>query len=102
MPVGGVTTQKPRILARKLRAEYDFALRTYDALLMPTTPLKAPSLPDAAAPRTIRLQRAVENMGNYLPFRSYGHPALSIPCAVSAGLPVGMMLVGKQLDEMTI
>lgn len=31
-----------------------------------------------------------------------GHPAMTVPCGLSEGLPVGMMLVGKAFDESTI
>ncbi len=30
------------------------------------------------------------------------HPALTIPCGLSDGLPIGLMLVGKHFDEATI
>ncbi len=31
-----------------------------------------------------------------------GNPALSVPCGLSDGLPVGMMFVGKNWDEETM
>ena len=37
-----------------------------------------------------------------LPYNMTGHPAMSIPCGKSDGLPVGLMLIGKQYDEPTI
>ena len=30
------------------------------------------------------------------------HPAMAIPCGMSDGLPISMMLVGKHFDEPTI
>lgn len=99
---GGRHYAKAQNLARKLRTEYDAALRTYDILLMPTTPMKAPPLPPKDASRALCMQRATENMGNTFPFDVSSHPALSIPCAISEGLPVGMMLVGRHFDEMTL
>jgi amidase len=48
------------------------------------------------------MQRATENMGNTFPFDLTSHPAMSIPCAIKDGLPIGMMLVGRHFDEMTL
>jgi amidase len=41
-------------------------------------------------------------LANTAPFDATGHPAMSIPCGMSDGLPVGMMLIGKHYDETTI
>ncbi|RYF69202.1 MAG: amidase, partial [Comamonadaceae bacterium] len=40
--------------------------------------------------------------GNTAPFDASGHPAMSVPCGLADGLPVGMMLVGRYWDESTI
>ena len=39
---------------------------------------------------------------NTSPFDASGHPALSINAGFSEGLPVGMMIVGKQFDETSV
>ena len=36
------------------------------------------------------------------PFDVTGHPAMSVPCGLSNGLPVGMMLIAKHWNESTI
>jgi aspartyl-tRNA(Asn)/glutamyl-tRNA(Gln) amidotransferase subunit A len=37
------------------------------------------------------------------PFNMSGHPAASIPCGWSSeGLPIGMQIVGKRFDELTV
>ena len=41
-------------------------------------------------------------IGNTAPFDVTGHPAMSVPCGMSDGLPVGLMLIGKHFDEATI
>lgn len=89
-------------ILRRLRAAYDAALAQCDVLLMPTTPMKATPLPDADAPLALYLQRAFEMIPNTAPFNATGHPAMSLPCDMSDGLPVGAMLVGKHWDEKTI
>ena len=40
--------------------------------------------------------------GNSGVFNVTGHPALSLPCGLSDGLPIGLMLVGKHFDESTL
>lgn len=94
---------KAQNLTRQLKAEYDKVLIDFDILLMPTTPLKAPPLPpEKNAPRELIMQRATENMANTFPFDLTSHPALQLPCGISEGLPIGMMLVGRHFDEMTL
>ena len=77
-------------------------LSQHDLLLMPTVPLKATPLPPADAPRELYIQRAFEMLANTAPFDATGHPAMSIPCGMSDGLPIGLMLIGKHYDESTI
>ena len=36
------------------------------------------------------------------PFDVTGHPAMNVPCAMSAGLPIGMMLVGRWGEDATV
>lgn len=93
---------KAQNLARKLRAAYDTALGQCDLLLMPTLPVKATPLPPADAPLSLYLQRAFEMIGNTCPFDVTGHPSMSIPCGISDGLPIGLMLTGRHFDEPTI
>ena len=93
---------KAQNLSRKLRAAYDAAFAKYDLLLMSTLPMKATPLPPADAPRELYIQRAFEMVPNTAPFNASGHPAMSLPCGMSNGLPIGLMLIGKYYDEPTI
>jgi amidase len=93
---------KAQNLSRKLSAAYDAALANYDLLLMPTLPIKATPLPPPDASRELYLQRAFEMISNTAPFDATGHPAMSLPCGMSDGLPIGLMLIGKHYDESTI
>ncbi len=93
---------KSQNLARQLTAAYDQALKSVDILLMPTLPLKAPKMPASDAPPDEILQRAFEMLPNTSPFDATGHPAISVPCAMSDGLPIGLMLVGRHFDEATL
>ncbi len=89
-------------ITRQLTAKYDAVLADYDLLAMPTTAMKATALPGAVASREEYVQRALEMIANSAPFDLSHHPAMSVPCGMSDGLPVGMMLVAKHYDEPTI
>ncbi len=69
---------------------------------MPTTAMKAQELPPADAPADVNVGAAFLNLANTSPFNVSHHPAMSIPCGMSDGLPVGMMLVGRHWEETTI
>jgi amidase len=93
---------KAQNLARRLREEYNKVFASYDLLLMPTTPMKATPLPPKDASLALWCQRAFELLPNTAPFDVTGHPSMSIPCGMSQGLPVGLMLTGRRYDEGTI
>jgi amidase len=93
---------KAQNLVRRLRRAYDEVLSRYDLLLMPTLPIVATPLPEANAPVGDILQRGFEMLANTAQFDCTHHPAMSLPCGMVDGLPVGMMLVAKAFDEETI
>jgi amidase len=93
---------KAQNLARVLTKAYDDALQSVDLLVMPTLPMKATRIPSADAPREERVARALEMIPNTCPFDVTGHPAMTIPCGLSQGLPVGMMLIGRKWEDATV
>ncbi|MEO1679728.1 MAG: amidase [Pseudomonadota bacterium] len=93
---------KAQNLSRQLKDEYNKVLASYDILLMPTTPMKATPIPPTSQDLALWCQRAFEMLNNTAPFDVTGHPAMAVPCGMSDGLPVSMMLVGKRYDESTI
>ena len=93
---------KAQNLARQLREEFNKVLASYDLLLMPTTPMKAPPIPPADASLELWCQRAFEMITNTAPFDVTGHPAMSVPCGMSDGLPVGLQIIGRRYEESTI
>ena len=99
---GGRHLAKAYNVAPRIRAAYDEALEHFDLLIMPTVPMKAQPIPAPDAPLAERIQRAFEAPPNVQPFNVSGHPAMSLPCAMRDGLPIGMMLVGRWYDEPTI
>jgi amidase len=93
---------KAQNLGRALTKAYDDVLARYDLLLMPTLPMKATPLPPPNAPLALYCQRGFEMLGNTCPFDVSGHPAMSLPCGMSQGLPIGMMLAARHYNESTI
>ena len=45
--------------------------------------------------------RALEMIVNTAPTDVTGHPATSVPAAPTDGLPVGLMIIGRQFDDAT-
>jgi amidase len=93
---------KAQNLIRVLAPANDAAVSRFDLLLLPTLPMKATPLPPANASLKLYVQRALEMLGNTCPLDVTGHPAMSVPCGMSNGLPIGMQLIGKHWDESTI
>ena len=93
---------KAQNLGRRLRAAYGEALKRVDVLALPTTPMKAMRFPPAGASIADVLTAALSNIANTAPFDVTGNPALSVPCAFSDGLPIGLMLVGRHFDDATV
>ncbi len=93
---------KAQNISRRLTAAYDAVFKDYDLLLMPTTPMKATPLPPPNASREEYVARALEMISNTAPFDITHHPAMSLPCGMVDGLPVGLMLVGRHFEESTI
>jgi amidase len=93
---------KAQNLARVLRAAYDEPLGSYDLLAMPTLPVKATKIPPANASREEYVARALEMIANTCPFDVTGHPACTVPCGMSSGLPVGLMFIGRYWEDGTV
>jgi aspartyl-tRNA(Asn)/glutamyl-tRNA(Gln) amidotransferase subunit A len=86
--------------ARQLRAAAGDALKNFDALLVPTTPL--PAQPVAELDTT--LENYLAQNARYLRNTCIGNVlnmcGLSIPCGfTNDGLPIGLMIYGKSFQE---
>jgi len=92
---------KGQNLSRELAGRYDEALADVDVLAMPTTPQTAHELREDLT-RLETIERALNMLPNTSPFDVTGHPAVSVPCGTSDGLPVGLMLVGERFDDATV
>jgi Asp-tRNA(Asn)/Glu-tRNA(Gln) amidotransferase A subunit family amidase len=87
-----------------IRAGVDTVLARVDALLLPTTPSPAPRIEE----RETTVDGITQDVRAWLtrctrPFNLTGHPALSLPCGLTrTGLPIGLQLVGRMFDEVTL
>ena len=66
---------------------------------MPTTPMKALALPAPEAGPDEVVANAFAPVVNTSAFNWSHHPAISVPCGLGDGLPIGMMLVGRHFEE---
>jgi aspartyl-tRNA(Asn)/glutamyl-tRNA(Gln) amidotransferase subunit A len=87
--------QKVRTL---IKADFDRAFETVDALVAPTSPTVAfPFGARLADPVAMYLSDACT-----LPVNMAGLPGLSVPCGLSEGLPVGLQFIGRPWDELRL
>ena len=96
---GHYYSAKAHNLVPVLRAAYDDALRRYDILVMPTTPMKAHRIPPPDAGLDVVMSCALDMTGNTAPFDATGHPSMSVPAGISEGLPVGIMFTGRHGED---
>ncbi len=87
--------QKIRTL---IKQDFDRAFERFDAIVAPTSPTVA-----------FKIGEKVDNpLAMYLndvctiPVNLAGLPGISVPCGLSEGLPVGLQVIGKPLDEATV
>ena len=85
-----------------LRQAYDDVLAEYDVLAMPTTLFRAPEMPPPDCGIEDSVASTLNMHGNTSPFNLTGHPAISVPCGMEDGLPIGLMVVGKRFDDFMV
>jgi amidase len=97
----GVHFGRAQNLRLELRRQIEAALEGVDVLVMPTMTKVAFELLDGRAEPGVMAERTgVEFVANTVPLDLSGHPALTVPCGLGEhGLPVGLQIVGRHLDE---
>ncbi|MCR8635861.1 Asp-tRNA(Asn)/Glu-tRNA(Gln) amidotransferase subunit GatA [Paenibacillus radicis (ex Xue et al. 2023)] len=87
--------QKVRTL---IKQDFDNVFEKYDVIIGPTAPTTAFKVGSQVDnPLTMYLNDIMT-----IPVNLAGVPAISIPCGFAEGLPVGLQIIGKALDESTI
>ena len=90
---------KAQALRASVRDAYTEAFGRCDLLAMPTVPFQALPMPPTQATMAEVLALALPMIGNTAAINASGHPAISVPCGVRDGRPVGLMLVGRHFQD---
>ena len=81
-----------------LQRDFEAAFAASDSFATPTTPSPAFRLGEkTGSPLEMYLADVFT-----VPANLAGLPALSVPCGLAGGLPVGLQLVGRRFDEATL
>lgn len=81
-----------------IKRDFDQAFEKYDLIIGPTAPTPAFKIGEQVGdPLTMYLNDICT-----IPVSLAGVPAISIPCGLSDGLPVGLQIIGKHFDETTV
>ncbi|MBD0384271.1 Asp-tRNA(Asn)/Glu-tRNA(Gln) amidotransferase subunit GatA [Paenibacillus sedimenti] len=87
--------QKVRTL---IKQDFDQVFEKYDIIIGPTAPTTAFRIGEQSEdPLTMYLNDILT-----IPVNLAGIPAISVPCGFANGLPVGLQIIGKALDEATL
>lgn len=87
--------QKVRTL---IKQDFDEVLNKYDVVIGPTAPTPAFKIGEKIAdPLTMYANDILT-----IPVSLAGVPAISVPCGLADGLPVGLQIIGKSFDEGTV
>ncbi|WLD93753.1 Asp-tRNA(Asn)/Glu-tRNA(Gln) amidotransferase subunit GatA [Alkalihalobacillus sp. AL-G] len=81
-----------------IKNDFDKVFEKYDVILGPTTPTPAFKIgAKVNDPLTMYANDILT-----IPVNLAGVPAISVPCGLSNGLPVGLQIIGKAFDESTV
>lgn len=80
-----------------IRRDFDAAFEQCDVILAPTSPVVAYPIDGKMDPLSIYLLDVYT-----IPVNMAGLPGISVPAGFADGMPVGMQLIGKPLDEETV
>ncbi len=87
--------QKVRTL---IKQDFERVFERFDVIVGPTAPTPAFRLGEQANdPLTMYLNDILT-----IPVSLAGIPAISVPCGMADGLPIGLQIIGRALDEATV
>ena len=81
-----------------LRRDFEVAFAGCDAIVLPTTPETAFRIGEKTSdPLALYLSDVFTVSANLA-----GLPGVSLPCGLDAGLPVGLQILGRPLEDATV
>ncbi|GBF77120.1 aspartyl/glutamyl-tRNA amidotransferase subunit A [Paenibacillus sp. 598K] len=81
-----------------IKRDFDQAFERFDLIMGPTAPTTAFRIGEQVGdPLTMYLNDICT-----IPVSLAGVPAISVPCGLSDGLPVGLQIIGRAFDEATV
>ena len=89
---------KAQQVRTRICREFELAFERYTALVSPTAPTTAFRFGERMADP---LQMYVNDICT-VPVNLAGLPAISLPCGFHDGLPIGLQIIGRPMDEATI
>jgi amidase len=93
---------KAQNLRHLVNQAFDEVLESYDAMVMPTTVIRAQPIPDPDCDLEEWIAATLRMIHNCPQTNLSGHPAISVPCGMEDDLPIGMMIIGKHFDDATV
>jgi aspartyl-tRNA(Asn)/glutamyl-tRNA(Gln) amidotransferase subunit A len=89
---------KAQKVRRRIRNDFDEAFKKCDVLLTPTAPSTAFAIGEK---QDDPVQMYLEDVFT-VPINLAGLPGISVPVGLDQGLPLGLQLIGRALDEVTL
>ncbi len=81
-----------------IKREFESAFNKYDALITPTAPTTAFAIGEKSDdPLAMKLSDILT-----IPINMAGIPAISVPCGLSDGLPIGLQIIAPSFKEETL
>lgn len=93
---------KAQNLRNLVRRAFDDVLASHDVMVMPTTVIRSRPIPESECSLQDWIYSTLCMIHNCPQTNLSGHPAISVPCGMEDGLPVGLMIIGRHFEESTV
>ncbi|WP_350302165.1 amidase [Peribacillus frigoritolerans] len=99
----GVDYLQAQQLRRQIKLDFQKAFEKVDVLIAPTLPIIAPNIGDDYADLNGAKVDLIDHIIRFTgPGNLTGLPALTVPCGLKNGMPVGLQIMGAAMNEETV